>query len=226
MRIGFLLLVVASLCWTQSASLPEAGAAADSILLESLDGNALELEQLTTRNPVLLLILPALSATELCGAVTAISREPASPALERVLVLAPAMGLPPACSESGSLGIARMRAPVQTTAGASAMALIVDDSMHVRLRTPFERDDAGYGALFAMVNRWLQGRLAYEVNCGHCHGFDGAQASAPETKTLVGITRKYPDDKVLELGSLFGGVDMTGWSAAKKETLLTYLRGL
>ncbi|MDZ7637159.1 MAG: c-type cytochrome [Bryobacterales bacterium] len=102
---------------------------------------------------------------------------------------------------------------------------VVDDSYRVRLRLEVA-GNGDWARIAIEIDRWLQGRGLFEANCGHCHGMDGAQASSAEVKSLVGISSRYPETEVLRLGAQFGGVDMTGWSEAKKRTLLAYIRGL
>lgn len=217
------LVIAVSMGWTQQAALPALGESADGLHLTGTDGARLRLDALTAPGPLLLLVTGSSEARETCEIAKRFSTLPIPEGLMR-MVAAPVIASPAQeCKGAGAVRPARI-------AGASisgpVIALIVDDSIHVRLRMNIEPHAAGWEALSSKVNQWLQGRQTYEANCGHCHGFDGAQASAPETKSLVGITRKYPETRVLELGSQFGGVDMTGWSDAKKEILLTYLRGL
>lgn len=223
MRLPLLALVLSFSVFPQTNSLPALGAPAGAIALTAADGKPLKLDALTENGPALLVLFPGGESYEICTLASRAAKVGEAEKIERVLVLAEGTASPADCGTGKVVRLAQWRGPGSLGA---PVALIVDDSLHVRLLQPLAAGDAGWATLDIAVTQWFQGRQAYEVNCGHCHGFDGAQASAPETKSLVGITRKYPDAKVLELGAQFGGVDMNGWSDAKKETLLSYLRGL
>jgi len=224
MRLALLFCFLSASAWMQTNSLPPLGAPAGSLRLKTLNGELLELEELTRNAPALVMWLPPMNAGGACHAATELQRVAAGEAIKRVLLIPGGVEDLPRCASAAKVRIAR--AENGFASGGLPEALMIDDSIRVRFRISVESGEAGWLALRTGVARWFQGRQMYEANCGHCHGFDGAQASAPETKTLVGITRKHPDAKVLALGAQFGGVDMTGWSDAKKETLLTYLRGL
>ncbi|MCW5964027.1 MAG: hypothetical protein KIT83_08305 [Bryobacterales bacterium] len=223
MRAALLLLLLTTSAWMQSDALPALGAPAVALALVGADGTPLKLATFTEGAPLLMVFVPGGDISEICAIAGRTAKIGAKERIARLLVLPPDAATPSNCGASNRVLLARWRG---SGSPGLPVAMIIDDSLHVRLRQPQAAGEAGWAAMETAVVQWLQGRQTYEVNCGHCHGFDGAQASAPETKSLVGITRKYPDAKVLELGALFGGVDMTGWSDSKKKTLLAYLRGL
>ncbi len=67
---------------------------------------------------------------------------------------------------------------------------------------------------------WEHGRQSFIANCGHCHGDDGADTNYIGIKTLAGIFRRLPPEKILDGGQLFGAVDMSSWSRTAKDALL------
>ncbi len=227
MRFLPLALFLALAAVAQQSPVPALGSPASALALSTASGAPLRLDTLADTRPVLLVLLEDSTPQALCESIRSLANLASPNPIHRVAVLANGSaaancGVTPAVT-SATLTAASLSHP----AGAvPATALIIDDSLHVRLRVSLHTDHSSWDTLQAKLAQWFQGRQTYEANCGHCHGFDGAQSSAPETKSLVGITRKYPDAKVLALGAQFGGVDMTGWSDSKKETLLTYLRGL
>lgn len=223
MRLLLLLLLLAVPAWIWGSTLPALGAPVGPLRLVVGDGVSLKLDELTENGPLLLVVMPAQSPEVICETARQAARAGAAENLQHIVAVAGNALMPVGCDGAKSVRLAHM---MENPTLAQPIAMIVDDSLHVRLRRSMDGGESGWAALDASVARWFQGRQTYEANCGHCHGFDGAQASAPETKSLVGITRKYKEEKVLELGAQFGGVDMTGWSDSKKETLLSYLRGL
>jgi cytochrome c553 len=218
-----MVMVFALLCLAQQPEVPGLGASAETLSLRTLAGAPMPLAEIATASPLLLVMLPDTGTSALCKSLSQVATLPTTSPMQRLAVVADAAALG-SCAATGRVAIAKARADLRLPATVTAM--VVDDSLHVRLLLTLAPDSTGWETLRAKLAQWFQGRQTYEANCGHCHGFDGAQASSPETKSLVGITRKYPETKVLELGAQFGGVDMTGWSEAKKETLLSYLRGL
>lgn len=219
-----LILLLCGLAQAQQAPSFTLGSSVEHLELDSPTSARIGLPQIAANRPVLLLFLPADQDSEPCRIVADLGNQPPAPETELIAVWPEGHPWPPECAAPGKLSIARSRTSAPPHPGLTV--LLIDDSLHVRWRFAAEPGPAGWRALQDGVALWRQGRQVYEVNCGHCHGFDGAGSSSPDVKTLVGITRKYPEPKVLELGSQFGGVDMTGWSSAKKEALLTYLRGL
>ena len=198
------------------------GDSAEALRLQVSAGPPVDLMDLAEVQPLLLIPVNPNKLAQACKlAAELATRIPVSPLLV----------LPGTAPRSLCVGDIPSTVLVLVETGGSPMlaedaAVLIDESLHVRLRVPLGGQQISAQQLIPPVERWLQGRQIYEVNCGHCHGFDGAQASAPETKSLVGITRKYDDTTVLRLGAQFGGVDMSGWNDPKKETLLVYLRGL
>lgn len=188
------------------------------------------IRQLVTDKVMLFVVLSESSISRVCTVASLLTSLAAQEPLPLAVLHAATDGSPAKCSPVQSrrqaVQLFHRPASVPPTAAPTAFAALVDDSFHVRWRGAFSPDDAGLAALQAAVNAWLQARQSFEANCGHCHGMDGAQASSPDVKSLVGITRKYSEAEVLRLGAQFGGVDMTGWTAAKRESLLLYIRGL
>jgi cytochrome c553 len=188
------------------------------------------IRQVVTGKVMLFVILSGSNSTQVCtvaGLLTNLAaQEPLPISILHSATDNPTAKCSPVQPSKPSVQVFHHPASTPTTTAPTAFAALVDDSFHVRWRGVFSPDDAGLAALRSAVNAWLQARQSFEANCGHCHGMDGAQASSPDVKSLVGITRKYPEAEVLRLGAQFGGVDMTGWTDAKRETLLLYIRGL
>jgi len=224
-----ILIAFACALWPQQGPPPlvAPGVSMDGWELTHTDGKPVDAPGLVEDGPALLIVLPSsLTKETLC----LIQRRLAAYSgfgFSRGRLVLPADSTPPPCSGEDADAL-WLRSPhlLATTKSDELLAVIVDAPTSVRWTTRISQTDEGWRELEEGLRLWVQGRQVYEVNCGHCHGYDGAQKSAPEVKTLVGITKKYPEPKVLELGSLFGGVDMTGWNAAKREALLLYLRGL
>ncbi len=221
MRAVAILLLLCGLVAAQQIPLFAPGRPVPQLHLQSSSGTPIQLQTLTENAPVLLLFLPAQSSP--CPFVADAASLRAEAHIDIVITHAKEGPGQTPCSTPQGVHIAQTTTPAST---GPAQAIIVDDSLYIRWRADLVPGVAGWQALQDGVQQWLQGRQVYEVNCGHCHGFDGRSASSPDVNPLAGISRKYHDAKILELGSLFGGVDMTGWSPAKRAALLLYLRGL
>lgn len=225
-----LVLCIASLAFAQAPSaFPLATDISESAMVDA-SGKPRFIRELVTGKAMLFVVMPGSSSAEVCAVAGLLANLAAQEPLP-VAVLHSAMdGNPAKCgppkATRPTVQVFRRPATAPPISPSTAFAALVDDSFHVRWRGAFSPDEAGLAALRSATNAWLQARQSYEANCGHCHGMDGAQASSPEVKSLVGITRKYPESEVLRLGAQFGGVDMTGWTDAKRESLLLYLRGL
>lgn len=220
MRVVTTLLLLCGLAAAQQSTVLAPGQPARQIQLRSHTDAPVPIDTLVSNGPLLLVFLPENAAP--CQAVTDAIPLRAATRIEIAIVSVDGTSGRTACDATPGIRTVYMGTP----ASPRAQAIIVDDTVYARWRAEVPADPSGWSTLQAGVEQWLQGRQVYEVNCGHCHGFDGRSASSPDVKPLAGITRKYQDAKVLELGAQFGGVDMTGWSPAKKESLLLYLRGL
>lgn len=192
------------------------------------DGKSHRLTDLIRSKAVVLVFAHDPAPQSACALTAALDSIQLQENLPRFLVYShgPASASP--CPEAKSVtsfhGASPAIAAISATSGHTVA--VVDDSFHVRWTQNIPPGSTTWTTTEAGINAWLQGRQSFEANCGHCHGMDGAQASSPDVKSLVGITRKFPEAEVLRLGAQFGGVDMTGWNDAKRETLLTYIRGL
>jgi cytochrome c553 len=228
-----LLLLLSLVSALTSAQDPSAFALATDVseaAMVNASGQPRFIRQVVTRKVMLFVVLSGSSSTQVCRVAGLLTNLAAQEPLPLAILHSATDGSPAKCSlvQPAPQSVQLFHRPALTpqTAAPNAFAALVDDSFHVRWRGAFSPDDSGLAALRISVNAWLQARQSFEANCGHCHGMDGAQASSPDVKSLVGITRKYSEPEVLRLGAQFGGVDMTGWTDAKRETLLLYLRGL
>jgi len=60
------------------------------------------------------------------------------------------------------------------TSASAFHALVVDATGIIRLHARFDPSLSAMRAAAAMLIAWEQGRQAFSVHCGHCHGDDGA----------------------------------------------------
>jgi cytochrome c553 len=73
---------------------------------------------------------------------------------------------------------------------------------------------------------WDEGRRAFSLHCGHCHGDDGAGTSYANIKSLAGVADRLTPEKIIEGGQNFGAVDLAGWRKSGLDALLLFIDGL
>lgn len=109
---------------------------------------------------------------------------------------------------------------------AEARAVVLDGSGVVRLDETFEASVAQIKRVADKLIAWRQGAQSFAVHCGHCHDDDGANTSHAGIKTLVGISTRMSDAKILEGGEMFGAVSIYAWKKSEVDSLLLFIRGL
>lgn len=219
------ILLLASLLAAQESSAFALASDLSELALVDPDGKPRFVRQVLQGKAIVFVVLPGAASGDLCAIAQSLSSLVIQEPLPIALIHSAVDRHSAKCTPRSS-PVFHFPARGTRQQDPTPFAILVDDAFHVRWRSPFSPSEAGLAALRTGVNAWLQARQSYEANCGHCHGMDGAQASSPDVKSLVGITRKYSEADVLRLGAQFGGVDMTGWTDAKRENLLLYLRGL
>jgi cytochrome c553 len=73
---------------------------------------------------------------------------------------------------------------------------------------------------------WDEGRSAFRLHCGHCHGDDGADTSYANIKSLAGVAGRLTQEKIIEGGQNFGAVDLASWRKSGLDALLLFIGGL
>ena len=112
------------------------------------------------------------------------------------------------------------------TSTSACHVVVVDAAGIIRLHARFDPFLSAMRAAAAMLIAWEQGRQAFSVHCGHCHGDDGADKEYAGIKPLPGVATRMPDNKILEGGEQSGSVALSTWSPRERESLLLFIRGL
>ena len=112
------------------------------------------------------------------------------------------------------------------TSTTALQAVVADAAGILRMHARFEPNPSAVRAAAGVLIAWEQGRQAFEVHCGHCHGDDGADKDHPGIKPLPGVSTRLPDNKILEGGEQSGSVALSTWTPRERESLLLFIRGL
>lgn len=111
---------------------------------------------------------------------------------------------------------------LQIEPGAQPAAAFVDSDGIVRrtMRGPDTRrflDDTA---------AWFDGKVIYEAECRRCHGVDGLDDSYSGIKTIAGIARRIPENRILEFAERTGNTDLHALDERRRRALAIYVAGL
>jgi cytochrome c553 len=129
---------------------------------------------------------------------------------------------PDAAAEAGPALSGKLKRREQS----AAAVLVLDDGGIVRLHFDASAEDLGQKRVQRELVMWEQGRQAFSVHCGHCHGDDGADTTYAGIKTLAGIATRMSTEKILDDGEQFGLVPISSWSQQDRDVLMQFVRGL
>jgi cytochrome c553 len=115
---------------------------------------------------------------------------------------------------------------LQSREPSAATVLVLDGDGIARLQFHASTEDLSQKRVQRELVAWEQGRQAFSVHCGHCHGDDGAETTYVGIKTLAGISTRMTDEKILDGGEQFGLVPISSWSQSDRDVLMQFIRGL
>jgi len=107
-----------------------------------------------------------------------------------------------------------------------ARAVILDSGGVVRLDEIFHASLDQIKGMADKLITWHQDGQSFAFHFGHCHDDDGANTSHAGRKTLVGISTRMSDAKIVEGGEMFGAVSVYARKERDVEPLLLFIRGL
>lgn len=194
--------------------------------LSTADGSSRSVLDLAKDAPHAFLLLPASLPSADCKPLLTEAERVRSFGLQVTFV---ASSLDDSCAPPGTL---RASKPFDALLRAAAIsetacqAVVVDAGGIVRMHLRFEPSPTTVRAGASVLIAWEQGRQAFSVHCGHCHGDDGADKEYPGIKPLPGVSTRLPDGKILEGGEQSGSVAISTWTPRERESLLLFIRGL